>query len=246
MSDLWINEGEARLVAALGDEQQEWPRLRMRALVFGVVIYFLLLALYLTLHVAKKYSRLGDDVALCVGLAVFCYILQDEYRPRLRQFGLSREVLRSKRTLAWIGPGIVLAGANLGFIFGVVYLVPVMGPPHHAPTLGLHPLSRIFGQPFNPLILGVIDPVLEELFFRGYLYLVVRQNWGRRWAALISSVVFAACHLWNVLFAVSVFFVSLVDIYLDNKARSLAPSIANHVLYNLVLSVVRFTPARAG
>lgn len=241
MRNLLIDEREPRLVIALGDDQQEGPKLRMRALLFGVVIFFLILAIYLTLPIPKKYSGLGGYIALYVGLGVFCYILQDEYRPRLRQFGLSRDVLRCRRTHAWIAAGLVLGGANLGLIYGSGYLVSVMGLLHHTFTPGLQPLSRILRQPFRPLIIGVIAPTLEELFFRGYLYLVLRQNWGRRRAALISSAVFAACHFWNALFALRVFFGSLLDIYLDNKARSLAPSIADHASYNLVLSVIRFS-----
>ena len=211
----------------------------MRALPFGAVIFILLLALYSTLPVPKKYSSLGLDIALYVGLGVFCYILQDEYRPRLWQFGLSRDVLRSRRTHAWMAAGLALGGANLGLIYGSGYLLSSMGLLHHPLTPGLQPLSRIVGQPFRPLVFGVIAPTLEELFFRGYLYLVLRQNWGRQRAALISSAIFAAVHLRNALFALYVFFGSLLDIYLDNKARSLAPSIADHTLYNFVLSVVR-------
>lgn len=88
----------------------------------------------------------------------------------------------------------------------------------------------------------MIGPFLEELLFRGYLYLIFRQNWGRRWAALISSAIFAIGHFGNAFVAVDVFFTSLLDIYLDNKARSLAPSTVGHAAYNLVLSVIRFTP----
>jgi membrane protease YdiL (CAAX protease family) len=58
---------------------------------------------------------------------------------------------------------------------------------------------------------------------------------------LISSAIFAAGHLGNVLVLVDAFWVSLLDIYLDNKARSLAPSIADHVSYNFVLAVIKFT-----
>lgn len=241
MRDLSIDEREPRLVVALGGDHRQGPKLRMRALLFGVVIFFLILAIYLTLPIPAKYSGLGVDIALYFGLGVFCYILQDEYRPRLRQFGLSRDILRSRRTHAWMAAGLALGVTNLGLIYGSGYLMSVMGPLHHAFTPGVQPLGRILRQPFRPLVFGIIAPTLEELFFRGYLYLVFRQNWGRRRAALISSAIFAAVHLRNGLFDLYVFFGSLLDIYLDNKARSLAPSIADHASYNLVLSVIRLS-----
>jgi len=239
MSDPQVYD-DARLVVALGDDGHEGPKLSIKVVILAGLI-LLLFSLWLYALLPASESQRGGDIIYLIGMVAFCVVLQHEYQPRLRQFGLSREVLRSRRTLAWIGAGIALAGANFGFIYGVVSLGSVMGPPHHAPTIGLRPPSRIFGRPSEFLLIGVIGPFLEELLFRGYLYLVFRQNWGRRWAALISSAVFAACHLWNVLFAAEIFFVSLLDIYLDNKARSLAPSIVGHALYNLVLSVIRFS-----
>jgi len=235
-------DGDTRLAVALGDDGHEGPKLSIKVVILaGLILILFSLWLYGLLPASE--SQRGGDLVYLIATIAFCLVLQHEYQPRLWQFGLSREVLRSRRTLAWIGLGIALAGANFGFIYGVVSLGSVMGPPHHVPTLGLLPTGRILGQPFDLLVDSLIGPFLEELLFRGYLYLVFRQNWGQRWAALISSAVFAACHLWSVLFAVEVFLGSLVDIYLDNKARSLAPSIAGHALYNLVLRVIRFSHA---
>ncbi len=233
-------DNEARkLVAGLGDDQHEGPKLRMRVFLFGVVILFLLV-LYSALPIARKYSDVGGLVPMYIGLTVFCFILQHEYQPRRQQFGLSLAALRPRRMLTWAGAGLALTGADLGFIYGFGYLVLIMLPPHHAFSVGLQPLSRVVRQPFDLMIAVVIGPVLEELFTRGYLYLILRQNWGRRRAALVSSVVFAAMHLGEPLVAVVFFFTSLIYIYLDNKARSLAPSIAAHASYNVVLSMIRF------
>ncbi|TAM84113.1 MAG: CPBP family intramembrane metalloprotease [Acidobacteria bacterium] len=235
MSDLQINEEEPRLVVGLGGEPQKGPKLSMKAFLFGVVV---LLFGGLCSVISKSWA---DGVLfLYVGYTALCFVLQHEYRPRLRQFGLSRGVLWSRRTLAWIGPGLALAGAELIFLYGTAYLVSALGPSRHTLMVGVQPLGRIIQHPFEPLIIGVIGPILEELLFRGYLYLVLRQNWGRRWAALVSSAIYAACHLGNVLFMAKVFVVSVLDIYLNNKARSLAPSIAEHASYNLILSVVTF------
>jgi len=235
MSDPWINNKAQRLVAGLGDDQPEGPKLDMTVFLFGVAIL-----LFGGLYYAAFKSEAGGDLVIYGSLTAFCVILQREYQPRLRQFGLSRVPLRSRKTLAWVEAGLALTAADLGFIFGLGYLALVLLPPHHTVTAGLQPLSRVVRRPFGLMVAVVIGPVLEELFTRGYLYLVLRQNLGRRRAALISSTVFAVMHIDKPLVAVVFFFTSLIYIYLDNKARSLAPSIAAHASYNLILSVITF------
>lgn len=237
----WISNEEQRLIAGFGGGQRGGPRLDFTVFFLGVAVFFLLGVACYGLLVPEKWSGIGGLVVVYVGLAAFCFVLQREYRPRLSQFGLSRATLLSRRTLAWSGVGLALTGAELGFIYGLSYFVSVTLPPHRAPIPGLQPFGQTVRQPFGFLITVAIGPVLEELFIRGYLYLLLRQNWGRRRAALISSGIFAVLHAGVPLLAAILFAVSLAYIYLDNKAESLAPSIAAHASYNFVLGIIMFT-----
>jgi membrane protease YdiL (CAAX protease family) len=237
MSDLQMNEEEPRLVVGLGGDSQKGPKLSMEVFLFGVMV---LLFGALGFVISKSWGVRA--LFGCVGLAALCFILQHEYQPRLRQFGLSRTTLMSKRTLVWAGFGVGLAAAELGLIFGPPYVWFLAFPPHRAFTLGLQPLSYLARDPLGLLLAVVVGPILEELLFRGYLYLVFRQNWGRRRAALISSAIFAACHLRNVLFMAKVFVVSLLDIYLNNRAHSLAPSVTEHASYNAAMWLLKVKP----
>jgi membrane protease YdiL (CAAX protease family) len=235
----WINSATQRLVVALGDDERRGPKLGLvRFLVVGFVLFTVFMGCVSYLF-PQWYS--DTDVMICGGEAVFCVVAQLEYRPRASQFGLHTGRVWSGTVLKWVAVGIMLTASVLGLIYGSGYILMSTSPPYHGFTAGLQPLSHILRHPLDFLLSVAVGPVLEELLFRGHLYLVLRQNWGRRWAALVTSLVFAVLHPVNVLLAVIIFFTSLIWIYMDNKAKSLAPSIAAHVSYNLVLNVIRFT-----
>jgi|SRR5690348_11968462 membrane protease YdiL (CAAX protease family) len=242
MSDGWTKDQEPRLVVRLGDDPDKGPKLSVKVFLFTALIFFFLLVV-LSGALPASESETGGDLVYLMGMTAFCIVLQHEYQPRLRQFGLIHPPLRTRETLTLVGAGLAVTAAELGFIFVPDYVLSIMLPPHSDFTVRLQPLGHIMRHPLDLLTVVVAGPVLEELFTRGYLYLVLRQNWGRRCAALISSVIFAALHIDKPLVAFVTFFLSLIYVYLDNKARSLVPSMAAHASYNLVLSVIMFPRA---
>ncbi|OED37717.1 hypothetical protein AB833_22510 [Chromatiales bacterium (ex Bugula neritina AB1)] len=88
----------------------------------------------------------------------------------------------------------------------------------------------------------LLYPVLEELAFRGFIQSVLLE---RQWAArrvvagvstanLLTSIAFALAHLLNQppLWALSVFFPSLVFGYFRDRTGSVLPSVVLHCWYN--------------
>ena len=82
----------------------------------------------------------------------------------------------------------------------------------------------------------VVAPIVEEFFFRKFLYRVLKFNFGIFLAALISSTAFALIH-----FTVSSFFVLLVLglflCYTYEKYGILAAPILSHSLFNLLMII---------
>tara|TARA_S200000501_G_C20764124_1_gene717485 strand:- start:430 stop:1125 length:696 start_codon:yes stop_codon:yes gene_type:complete len=82
----------------------------------------------------------------------------------------------------------------------------------------------------------IVAPIVEEFFFRKFLYKVLKFNFGILLAALISSTVFALIH-----FTVSSFFVLLVLglflCYSYEKYGCLAAPILSHSLFNLLMII---------
>lgn len=123
-------------------------------------------------------------------------------------------------------------------------------PPFRAALLGGSALAFVLGASTGQsvtmplgLLLSVVlfQPILEELLFRGFLQgFLLRMESGRRSAHGITvanattSTLFVAAHLvyQPPLWAVAVFFPSLVFGFFRDKTGSVLPAIALHVAFN--------------
>ncbi|MDP8253770.1 MAG: type II CAAX endopeptidase family protein [Candidatus Kaelpia aquatica] len=90
----------------------------------------------------------------------------------------------------------------------------------------------------NPLILTLtslfvvfIGPFVEELFFRGLLYTVLKKSIGGLQALLISSLLFAFLHM-NIIGFFPILALAFLFVYLYEKTGSLWCPIFAHVLHN--------------
>lgn len=89
------------------------------------------------------------------------------------------------------------------------------------------------------LSLVILPPIVEEIIVRGFLFTGLRNRLNLVWAALITSMVFAAAHLqwgsgapllWTA--AADTFVLSLVLVGLRHKTGSLWPGIGLHFIKN--------------
>ncbi|MBI2461798.1 MAG: CPBP family intramembrane metalloprotease [Candidatus Rokubacteria bacterium] len=111
-------------------------------------------------------------------------------------------------------------------------------PPADHPVEGLLDRARGPGD-LALLLVGVTVPVPigEEVFFRGFLYTLLRARWGAPWAIALSSLLFALVHgvhdptppSW-----LPVLPVGLALAVLAERSRSLLPPILAHGVVNLV------------
>jgi len=85
------------------------------------------------------------------------------------------------------------------------------------------------------VLICVIAPVLEEVLFRGFIYAGLRRSFAPPFAVVLSAAMFALAH--QSLAAISMVAVACVGIllaYLYERTRTLWPSIAVHMLHNLL------------
>jgi membrane protease YdiL (CAAX protease family) len=83
------------------------------------------------------------------------------------------------------------------------------------------------------LLGGVVAPVAEEVFFRGFIYAGLRARWGVGWALAVTSAVFALVHLTPGVFP-PLFLMGLLLAYLYERSDSLWPSILLHAAINSI------------
>jgi membrane protease YdiL (CAAX protease family) len=96
-------------------------------------------------------------------------------------------------------------------------------------------------SPFWFFLVGaVVAPLVEEIFFRGFLFQGFRQKYGWVNGMLLSSAIFAAAHL-DLVALIPTFILGNLLAYLYHRSNSVWPGILVHFLVNaFALSVAYF------
>jgi membrane protease YdiL (CAAX protease family) len=95
-----------------------------------------------------------------------------------------------------------------------------------------------------------LGPLMEELFFRGFLYPVLARRWGLFAAISVTSVAFGLIHSAQLAFSpglvLIVFLVGLVLTVVRAKTGSVGSSFVVHVSYNSTLVILGLIASRHG
>ncbi len=96
-----------------------------------------------------------------------------------------------------------------------------------------------FGFMLAILSLGVFFPIIEEIFFRGFIYTVLRKRFGVLFGVLLSSMIFGIFHIhpW-LIFPITIMGIFLASFY--ELTGSLGGSIFFHSLNNIVSVVTLY------
>ncbi len=127
-----------------------------------------------------------------------------------------------------IGCGMLIGGYGIILVHNLVIT-----------ALGIDTQGQAIFDIFNSLespvwfILAavVIAPVVEEIFFRGFLFQGFRKKYGWVSAMLLSSAIFAAAHL-DLASLIPTFVLGLVLTYVYHRSNSVWPGILLHFLIN--------------
>jgi uncharacterized protein len=139
---------------------------------------------------------------------------------------------------SWLG--YLLGGAMVFFVLA--------GLAHFLPMPRNLPIDRFFENARQASIMSVfamtVAPLMEELFFRGFLYPVLARRLGMATSILLTSVAFGLLHGDQLKFSwAAVLIIFLVGVALTTVralTKSVAASFLLHVGYNGTLSVLLF------
>jgi membrane protease YdiL (CAAX protease family) len=94
------------------------------------------------------------------------------------------------------------------------------------------PVLRGLSTPW-PLFVTIvlIAPVVEETFFRGFVFAGLRSRYDWRKAAVISAALFSAAHM-ELTFFIPGFVLGLLFAYLYQRSNSIWPGMIVHALMN--------------
>jgi len=140
------------------------------------------------------------------------------------------------QALRWNWPSAQWKLLGLGAVMLVVLSVLQSLLPMPKDT----PFEHLFDRPRDAYLLSIIavsiGPLMEELFFRGFLYPVLARRMGVVWGVLLTALPFGLIHLpqygWAWGAALVIFLVGVVCGAVRAATKSVAASFLVHVGYN--------------
>ena len=127
---------------------------------------------------------------------------------------------------------------------GVALAIGLQGVAHFVPMPKELPIDRFFQTPAEAWTLSLfgitLAPLIEELFFRGFLYPVLVRRMGTVVAVLLTSIGFGLIHApqlgraWGPVLVV--FLVGLALTITRAVTKSVCPGLLMHAAYNFTLT----------
>lgn len=192
-----------------------WLGVGLLAILFVVLIFALVLGLIDTRLIQSAGSLLVELIFL---LPVFLIFAWRHIHWKFLGFG--------KFPLKTLGIGIVLLFAGYMIIIPHNYLLYELG----VDTQG-DQIFEIFSKLESPAWFiaagAIVAPLVEEIFFRGFLLQGFRQKYGGLSAILLSSFIFASAHLDPVAF-IPTLVLGCVLAYMYHISNSVWPGIIFH------------------
>jgi membrane protease YdiL (CAAX protease family) len=170
-------------------------------------------------------------LALGVGLLGSAYFFASRVAPpRPWHFGL-------RGTKFWPAVGWAAVGLISFFVLSAVYAALVQPDAEQTTVQDLGGDKGTFGLVIAGLMVIVVAPVVEEIFFRGFFYRALRTRLGALSAAAIDGVVFGSIHFQfdgaeGLLILPPLMLLGFVYCLVYEKTGSLFPVIGLHAFNN--------------
>jgi membrane protease YdiL (CAAX protease family) len=149
------------------------------------------------------------------------------------------------QAISWKWPG---NRALTYLIAGVVFSVALQGLARLLPMPKSLPIDSFFQTSVEAWVLSVfgmtLAPLVEEFFFRGFLYPVLARKLGMLVAIALTAAAFCAIHVqqlgkaWGPVLIV--FLIGLVLTIIRAVTKSVAAGVLTHMAYNGTISVLAF------
>jgi len=221
-----------------------WDVLRIAALTLAMIFAFVLLVTIGAQRLVYPKLSIMDVakmpmISVVAQLGAYLVVLAFMYTVA------TRNGKRFSEAVSWNWPGWS-ALAYLGA--GVAFSVALQGLAHLLPMPKSLPIDKFFQTPAQAWVLTIfgmtLAPLLEELFFRGFLYPVLARRLGTIFAVVLTASGFALIHeaqlgrAWGPVLIV--FLIGLTLTVIRAVTKSVAAGVITHVAYNGTISVLVF------
>lgn len=200
------------------------------------------------LGLPRQVAFLSMDVLVLLPLLlIFLYWLgmRRNGRPSLTGIVLNRRKLPTGRLIllvsglfAWALVVIELLGPVDAVLFDrLFYWVPAALLPEE--SMAAYPPAVLLATHFTSIVMvGVVAPIVEELYFRGYL--LPRVSWMGSGAPVWNTILFTSYHFWSPWRFVTRVVFSLPMVFTVWKTKSISVGIWWHCLGNVIGEIITF------
>jgi len=144
----------------------------------------------------------------------------------------------------WNWPANIAIYVLVGFALSIA----LQALAHFLPIPRELPIDSFFQTPAEAWALGILSvtlaPLMEELFFRGFLYPVLARRIGLPVAVFVTALAFALLHGAQLMFTwgpvLVIFLVGVVLTMVRAKRNSVAACVLIHMAYNGTITVAMF------
>jgi membrane protease YdiL (CAAX protease family) len=193
----------------------------------GLVLLMLLQVAFVAAVYFYKPLKTGQDFIIVFSELIFMIPALIILAVRRANYGLLG-YRRFSRSYLGLGCGLVAVSYCITIINNLIFIRLGQGIQSDQIARILSTLSSPYPFIFTAVILA---PVVEESFFRGFLFAGFRQRYGYQAAALLSSAIFAAAHF-QLAVLIPTFILGYIFSYLYQKTNSILPGMLMHFLVN--------------
>ena len=140
---------------------------------------------------------------------------------------------------SWWLPFLLVAGAlGVLFLYGLILQLLDFEPKTDLPDATY---DNALPLAVAMVLTVLIAPVIEETFFRGFVFRGLARSWGLVWGALGSAVLFGTAHALNpdgIYVIAAIAAIGLWFAWGAYYSRSVVPSMAAHLMFNLLQMIV--------
>lgn len=218
-----------------------WDVLAVLGFTLFTVFLFSMAALFIARHIPQlrrmPLADLATDARIVVGaqaaayplVLVFIFIL---VRSKTRE--------RFAQAIRWNWPAVT---APAFFVGGTVLAIVVESLSNLLPIPKSLPMDKYFHDATGAYLLAAfgltLAPLMEEMFFRGLLYPLLRSTFSLTIAVVVTAAAFAGIHGAQLGYAwgpiLSIFVVGIVFTIVRVRTNSVAASFLTHCGYNFAL-----------
>jgi hypothetical protein len=168
-------------------------------------------------------SGLAGLIVYSIVLTIICYHVIYKYNKPLTILGFQKNSIKSG--LLW--GFCVLLFLEIMFIF-IKHL-----------KIAYSPKGDVDKDLLWYLMIIIMGPVTEEVFFRGYIYPAFRRKAGIIWAMMFSSACFFIFHRSETLWF-NAFVIGIILCFIYEKSGSLIATIMGHIFSNAFICIKKY------